>query len=132
MSETFELKKEKRKGNKIPLKDRKMMRKRSSLLKKCVRTKCVKALMKYRSEIDEIERNLTNDFMTSKKKQEDKVIPMIKDKPTKFYSYARSLDRSHEEIVSMNNGEKIVTDEEEIANALATQYVKVFSTQNEK
>ena len=96
-----------------------------------MKTKCHKALMKYRTEVDTIERELTEDYMRSEKRLEDKIIPELKEKPSKFFSYARAQDRCHEEIVALKEGEKVVTESEEIVNILATQYCKVFSKHRE-
>ena len=107
--------------------DRKLISKRSKILKKSMKTKCLKALVKYRTKVDIIERELTENFMRNKKRWEDKIISDLKEKISKLFSYARAHDRCHEEIVALDDGGKIVTYEEDIANALATEYYKVVS-----
>ena len=71
--ESFQLKISKGKGNKIPLKAKKLMKKRSWLLKKAKHTKCHKAMVKYREMAEGIEKEISESFVKYKKKMEDKV-----------------------------------------------------------
>jgi hypothetical protein len=54
----------------------------------------------------------------------------IKENPKYFYSYAKSLSKVKNSITALLNVEKKVTDNEDVADILQTQFCAVFSDPN--
>ena len=79
-------------------------------------------------EIRTIEKDLKKSHDETRHNKEKKVLPLIKDDPSFFYSYAKSFAVVKEGIGPLTDNEGYLTgDEEKMAELLSNQYSSVWS-----
>ena len=124
----FDVKQNKKAGNYIPLGIRKLMKEKKQWSKKIMISKDPVKIMDLANKIEEAEISLKNSYNKSRLSKEAKIIPMLKDDPSLFYSYAKSFDSIKEEIGPLVDKEGILTrDEVKMANILSKQYEDMWS-----
>ena len=129
----FKSKSSKSPGNKINKYASRLMRKKSKLSNRLLRSKCPIAIDKIRKDLTQVERDLKSSLDRMLKSKEEQILPSIKKDPAVFYSYARSFSSTKTDIGPLLNKEEIlVNDHKDMADILAAQYSAMFSLPNFK
>ena len=127
--QAFNLKKEKRKGNLINWKVRKMMREKKRISRRIFKCREAKKVSSLREDLKKVEEDIKNNYDRMRLSKEMKILPKIKEDPATFYSYARSFAETRTEIGPLINDKGDLTqDESEMASLLANQYMRMWST----
>ena len=99
------------------------------LSKKILKSRDPEAIYRMNRELKDIETKLKTSYNDMRRRKEDKVIPLIKNDPSIFYSYAKGFNNLNEGIGPLIDEEKdeSTSNEERMAELLSNQYSKMFS-----
>ena len=114
--------------NSIPKDRRKLMARRRCINKRLVRIKSSSSKAKLRSELVDIEIKLQASYRSSKDHEEHNAIKSIKKNSKFFYSYAKRFSKLRSRVGPLMDGKNIVQDDDEMANLLASEFRKSYST----
>ena len=113
----------------IPRDRRILMRRRRKIAKQLANSPAPSKKCKLENELIEIEDKLQASFKKSSDFQETKAIEAIKRNPKFFFSYVKKFSKIKTAIGPLLNQDgEYVSDNKEMADALAAQYSSVFST----
>ena len=105
-----------------------MMKRKTSLSKRYVTTNSWEKLIGIWKEIKEIDHALKESYDKERRKREEKVIPLLKDDPSTFYTYAKTFANNRSDIGPLVNEDGDPTmDHEKMAGILAKQYNSVYT-----
>ena len=114
--------------NKIPKKVRALMRKKKKLSSKLLSSTCWRRNYKTMVELEEVEKELDEEYKARRLREKKKAIGAIKRNPKYFYTYAKTFSKSRGEIAAFEKENGDLTDDPfEKSEILRKQYESVAS-----
>ena len=127
------LKKLPKKRNVIPQVRRKLMTRKRCINKRLLRTSSPSTIRHLKSELIEIEKKMVNSHRTCKENEETQAIQLIKKNTKYFFSYAKRFSKLKNNIGPLiDKNEKVVSDDQGMAQMLATQFSNAYSQPKSK
>ena len=127
ISQVFSLKQRTHKNN-VPKDIRKAFKKKKSISDKMRTTKHSDKLNSLKNQLIEIENKISKGIRDKRIKAESKVIDKVKTDTKPFFKYAKSMAKTNESIGPLvNKDDKIIADDQGMAEVLSQQYKSVFS-----